>query len=83
MKPVTPRQPRNRNGFCWVRVIRDGAITYRLFRRDLRGVTHYEFHTFRTEPRQVVACTLMEARHRLRNLVDDIDLKLLGVSDDN
>jgi hypothetical protein len=75
--------PQHRGVFSYARIPMDGGGTvYRLFRRDMKRVLHCEMRVFHPDyPRASRARELNAARHQLRNLVDDIDLKLLGVSD--
>jgi len=90
--PFRHKRPTGKGTFSYGRVpcvdTREfGAVTsisYRLFRRDQNGKLHPKFFNFAADTdRAEIAKTLNEARHQLRNLVDDIDLKLLGVSDGN
>jgi len=82
------RTPKKTAGFCWGRVVRDGTVTYRLFRRDQRGALHYfmrvytieELQQFRGDIRPVLAHELKRARRLLRDQVDTVDLALMGVS---
>jgi len=74
------RAPKKTAGFCWGRVVRDGTVTYRLFRRDQRGALHYFVRVFqRDDWRPVMAGELRRARHALRDQVDGVDLELMGV----
>ena len=58
-------------------------MTYRLFRRDHTGRVHpKKVEIVQPMPRGQIADLVNQARHTLLNQVDDIDLKLLGVSDD-
>lgn len=77
------RHPRKVSGFTWSRVPgAAGSITYRLFRRDMRGALHcsiIRFEPDKQDPR-AMAADLRRKRHELRDRVDTIDLHLLGVS---
>jgi len=77
------RHPRKVSGFTWSRVpSAAGSITYRLFRRDMRGALHcaiVRFEPDKQDPR-AMAAALRRKRHDLRNQVDTIDLQLLGVT---
>lgn len=77
------RHPRKVTGFTWSRVPgAAGSITYRLFRRDMRGTLHCSIVRFEQDKqdRRAMATKLKSKRHDLRNQVDTIDLHLLGVS---
>jgi hypothetical protein len=76
--------PQHRGVFSYARIPTDGGgVVYRLFRRDMKRVLHCEMRVFHPDyPRAARARDLNKARHQLRDLVDDIDLKLLGVSDE-
>lgn len=82
MRHTIPRQPKNREHFCWSRVVtQDGWVAYRLFRRDQRGVVHYRSVPFECgTDRKVIAVTINGERHDLRNSVDDVDLRLMGLT---
>lgn len=76
------RQPSKRNRFCWSRIALDGCVTYRLFRRDYTGRIHpKKVEIVQPMPRGMIAERVNEARRALLDHVDNIDLKLLGVSD--
>lgn len=81
---LTRRMPTKRDGFSWARIPQDsGGVLYRLYRRDMRGVLHVELLPFSSDwecCRCVVARRLREARHRLRDTVDDIDLEIMGLT---
>lgn len=74
------RSPRNKNRFCYMREVMNGVVRYRLFRRDMTGRTHHKSCVFYDgmDKRQM-AEILNQERHALRNRVDDIDLKSMGV----
>ena len=77
------RHPRKVSGFTWSRVPgAAGAVTYRLFRRDLRGALHCAILRFEADKQdhQAMAAALRRKRHQLRDQVDTIDLHLLGVT---
>lgn len=80
------RPPKKTGGFCWGRVIIDGVVVYRLFRRDQRGATHYFTRVYTPEElasdariRVRIAHEINRARHALRDQVDEVDLALMGV----
>jgi hypothetical protein len=75
--------PKHRGIFSYARIPMDsGGIVYRLFRRDIKRALHCKMCTFHPNyPRASRARDLNKARHQLCDLVDDIDLKLLGVSE--
>jgi len=76
------RAPKKTAGFCWGRVVRDGTVTYRLFRRDQRGALHMKQITPRSEwSRAAIATELNRARQALRDQVDTVDLELMGVTE--
>src|ERR1700743_1512031 len=76
------RRASKRNRFCWSRVVLDGCVTYRLFRRDYTGRVHpKKVEIVQPISRGQRAELGNQAHHALLNQVDDIDLKLLGVSD--
>jgi hypothetical protein len=81
MRHHQPRQPKKTAGFSWGRSIAaDGSTIWRLFRRDQRGSLHWR----QLIPNQEwslskTATELNRARHLLRDQVDEIDLKLMGV----
>lgn len=77
------RPPGKNGGFSWGRFPADDArsVTWRLFRRDQRGVLHIATRTFLPgQTRAEIAAALNLARHRLRDRVDEIDLALMGVA---
>ena len=80
------RAPKKTAGFSWGRVVGDSSVTYRLFRRDQRGALHYfmqsySFDELANDPRIRVriAHEINRARHALRDQVDELDLRLMGV----
>ncbi|MFC4526361.1 hypothetical protein ISN76_13185 [Dyella halodurans] len=80
---IAHRPPRKVAGFTWSRVPGLGeSVTYRLFRRDLNGTLHVEMKRF--DPanfeRCQVATEVNQLRHKLRDRVDALDLKFLGVT---
>jgi hypothetical protein len=76
------RAPRGHMGFSWARFMlghRD-RVTYRLFRRSIEGRVWMEARTFHiVEPRADVAAELWRMRIRLREQVDAVDFKTLGL----
>lgn len=74
------RAPRRNTGFSWGRFNLHGRVMYRLFRRDLNRKLHVEARGFdyRTD-RSRIAAEIWRARIQLREAVDAVDLKHLGV----
>lgn len=79
MKPLAHRSPSNKGAFCWARIpAKDGGCTWRLFRRDGRGVVHFVNLAYSSRLcRKSVADTLRREKRALRDLVDEIDLTLM------
>lgn len=79
---LTRKRPTGSGSFSWARIVdRPGVVTYRLYRRDLHGVLHCEWNTIAAgEQRWYIALWLRGARKTLRDLVDEIDLSILGVT---
>lgn len=76
------RRPNETQGFAWGRVLTDDAnlVTYRLFRRDHKNALHsHAVSVFSHTERKVLAGQLRRARRHLRDLVDEIDLRAMGV----
>lgn len=74
------KTPRKTRGFSWSRLPDDQAVTYRLTRADVRGRLYAEQRRFpRDCSRGVIARVVLNARHRLRDTVDEISLRQLGV----
>lgn len=82
MHHAAHHRPKQTAPFSWTRIPEThGVVLFRLYRRDMRGVLHYELHRFPiTTPRAEIACSLLQARKRLREFVDEIDLKIMGVT---
>lgn len=83
MRHFTRRMPKKNGGFSWGRFpMGDGGpVCYRLFRRDYRGALHIASLTFgRSLDRRHIAYDLRRARHALRDRVDEIDLRAMGVA---
>lgn len=81
------RTPTRNGGFSWGRFVRDQGpwlppvVTYRLFRRDHRGLLHmHELGYQKGESRQRIAADVRAARHKLRDRVDEIDLAAMGIA---
>jgi hypothetical protein len=76
-------RPKASSRFSWARIPSASAsafVTFRLYRKDENLVLHCEQLRFEsTASRAHIASELLKARRRLLNLVDDIDLKILGV----
>lgn len=80
---MTRRSPKKQHGFSWGRfpMGESGIVAYRLFRRDIRGVVHMLAVDFRAGmARAELARRLRVARHALRDQVDEIDLRTMGVA---
>lgn len=76
------KPPRKTRGFAWARVPENdhGIVTYRLSRGDARNVLHYEQRSFDTMAcRSDIARSLWIARIHLRDRVDELSLRQLGV----
>jgi hypothetical protein len=76
------RLPKRTEGFAWGRsidkVMGGHALTYRLFRRDLRGALHISTLQFSlTDHRRHIALQLLIARRDLRERVDRIGYALI------
>lgn len=82
MRHRTPRQPKKTRGFSWGRsVSADGLVTWRLFRRDQRGALHMKLIVPRIEwSLTTTAEEINRARHALRDQVDEVDLRIMGVT---
>ena len=80
-RAITRKLPQHRGVFSYSRIpMIGGSVVYRLFRRDQRGALHCEMRNFHPGyPRQSMARDLNRARHALRDQVDEVDLKLMGV----
>ncbi len=60
--------------------MRDGVVCWYMFRRDQRGkIHHFKLCESTDTPRDWVANNLRRSRHALRDRVDEIDLRLMGV----
>jgi len=76
------RLPKRTEGFAWGRTIEKvmggHALTYRLFRRDLRGALHISTLQFSlSDHRRHIALQLLIARRQLREKVDAIGYALI------
>ena len=79
----TRRAPKRNEGLSWGRFPTDdgSAATYRLFRRDHTGRLHFEARTFLSSDSPLyIASHLRRMKRELRNRVDGIDLKAMGVA---
>lgn len=79
---LTRKLPGHHGKFSYARIPHpeSSGVTYRLFRRDDSGRLHYLAWNFKRDcPIRQAAEDLNIARHQLRDLVDGIDLKLMGV----
>ncbi|MFB8927087.1 hypothetical protein QSH46_013320 [Xanthomonas arboricola pv. juglandis] len=82
-KHLTRRAPKRKRGLCWGRTPDDSTsvVTWQLFRRDHRGAIHMSTLQFTyAEPRAYIAQRLRNARRKLRDRVDEIDLAAMGVT---
>ena len=80
MKSFRPRTPRNKNLFCYHCEVTPDVVRYRLFRRDHSGRVNPKTCTFQPSmPRSLIAELLNQERHALRDRVDEIDLRAMGV----
>lgn len=82
-RQTTRRPPKKNGGFSWGRFpMGDTGITaYRLFRRDHTGTIHTQILNFYPQDkRRDIALALRDARHRLRDRVDAIDLAAWGLT---
>ncbi|MFC4727108.1 hypothetical protein [Coralloluteibacterium thermophilus] len=72
------RRPSRGGVSSWGRSSADGAVLYRLFRRDHTRRVHMQTLGFAAgTPRPAIAAALRAARHQLRDRVDEIDLAAL------
>lgn len=76
---LTRRPPKKQGGFSWGRFpLGDtGIVSYRLFRRDYRGVVHMETRLCSAKSVAATAQSLRVARRLLRERVDEIDLRAM------
>lgn len=81
---LTRRMPGKRNRFCWVRIPQDsGGVLYRLYRRGMDSKVFAVVHAFpEGSPRAGIAGVVNRLRHRLREHVDEIDLRAMGVTNE-
>jgi hypothetical protein len=81
-RSITHKRPTGRGSFSFCRIPQqNGGVLYRLYRRDMKGKLHVIRLTYLVEPdRHLVARQLQLNRHVLRGFVDDIDLKIMGVT---
>lgn len=74
------KAPRKTRGFAWGRLSGDEVVVYRLTRGDVHGRLFLEQRAFSLGcERSVIARVVNAARHRLRDTVDDVILRQLGV----
>ena len=79
--PITRKLPAHRGVFSYARIPVSGGVVYRLFRRDQDHVLHAELLSFHPDcERRLIARDLRKARRRLRDRVDEIDLRIMGVA---
>ena len=77
------KAPRKTRGFAWARIVDAelGVVTYRLSRSDEQRVLHTDMRTFRIDThRSDIARAVWAMRIRLRDKVDEIVLRQLGVT---
>ncbi len=77
------REPKRTNGFSWGRAPSPCGqmVTYRLFRRDLKGALHTEaVMALCSDPAATTAIRLIRARRSLRDRVGTLDLAALEVT---
>lgn len=79
----TRRAPKRNWGLSWGRFMDANGleVIYRIFRRDHTGRLHFVEHKFfvETNPSDI-ARALRMAKRKLRDDVDQIDLKAMGVA---
>jgi hypothetical protein len=79
MKPRPDKLPAKRAGLSWGRRTDGGLVTWRLFRRDYRNAVHACQVTLDVlSDARYAAHQLRMAKRRLRDLVDEIDLRRLA-----
>lgn len=67
--------------FRWSKRVTEGAVVYRLFRADYTGRWHQlRLEFFLSMPRCQRADIIRIERRSLRDRVDEIDLKAMGVT---
>ncbi len=76
------RMPKRSDGFSWGRsidkVMGGHVLTYRLFRRDLKGALHISMRQFAlTDHRRFIAMSLRQMRKDLAAKVDAIGYALI------
>ena len=76
------RLPKRTEGFAWGRsidkVLGGHVLTYRLFRRDLRGALHISMRQFAlTDHRRFIAMALRQMRKDLAAKVEDLGYALI------
>lgn len=75
------KQPNKHSCFAFAVIQSDAGVTYRLSRRDFRGVLHFSWKTFAPGyDRTLQAVVLRAMRNELRERVDAIELHLLGLA---
>ena len=82
MKAGMTKQPKKTRGFSWRRgYSADSHVTgWRLYRWDCHGKLHgQEFYAMPEASREEAARLLRAACHQLREEVDDVELRALGV----
>lgn len=82
MKAGATKQPKKTRGFSWRRGYgADTNITgWRLYRWDCKGKLHgHEFYLMPEAHRSDAAILLRQACHQLRDEVDEVELKELGL----
>lgn len=78
MKPRLPKACGKGAGFTWARKVDGGVVTWFLYRRDHRKRVHQAQVQFgECAETYKVAQALRNARRRLRDQVDEIDLRAM------
>lgn len=85
MHTAAKKLPKKGRGFTWSRALRDDGpdgeyVQWRLHRWDMRGTIHVSYVMAGRKmmgDRATVAQWLRTACHKLRDLVDDIDIAVL------
>lgn len=79
MKPRTPKPCGKGAGLTWSRRVDAGVVTWFLFRRDHRKRVHQaQVQLGETTTAHYAALVLRNARLRLRDQVDEIDLRAMA-----
>jgi hypothetical protein len=77
---VKHKRPNKMSRFAFAVIPCEAGTTYRLSRRDFRGVIHFARKTFKPGyDKRMQAIVLRSMCHALREHVDEIELHLLGI----